>query len=164
MHMLLEFDEKNYSDTTRTFERFAVRGVVCRDGKYAMQQDKYGMYKILGGGIDKGETHEDAVIREVQEESGLIVIRDSIKPIGEVLEVRRDIYDPKVKYICHTYVYTCDVEDEMSETNMTESEIRDGYHLVWATLEDIISQNMKCHDKKWIIRDMKIIEKLQNYV
>ena len=71
MHMLLEFDEKNYSDTTRTFERFAVRGVVCRDGKYAMQQDKYGMYKILGGGIDKGETHEDAVIREVQEELGV---------------------------------------------------------------------------------------------
>ena len=68
MRMLLELDENNYSDTTKTHERFAVRGVICRDGKYAMQQARDGFYKILGGGIDKGETHEDAVVREVQEE------------------------------------------------------------------------------------------------
>ena len=162
MRMLLELDENNYSDTTKTHERFAVRGVICRDGKYAMQQARDGFYKILGGGIDKGETHEDAVVREVQEESGLIVIRDSIKPVGEVLEVRRDIYEPDIKYICHTYVYTCDVSDEMSHTSMTESEIRDGYHLAWAGAGEILEQNSKCQDKKWIARDTKIIEMLQN--
>lgn len=159
MDMLLIFDEKNYSDTTKTYERYAVRGVIFKDGKFAMQQAGNGYYKILGGGIDKGETNEDAVVREVQEESGLVVVRDSIKPIGEVLEVRKDIFDPTCKYICHTYVYTCEVEDEMVETNMTESEIRGGYHLAWATMDEILKVNSK-HTEKWVMRDVKILESL----
>ncbi len=39
----------------------------------------------LVGGIDSGESHIDALIREVREESGLLVKPDSIKEYGHVL-------------------------------------------------------------------------------
>lgn len=39
----------------------------------------------LVGGIDSGESHIDALIREVLEESGLLVKPDSIKEYGHVL-------------------------------------------------------------------------------
>ena len=66
MRTLYTFDKHNYSDDMEVFERFAVRAVIIRDGKLAMQQAGEGYYKILGGGIDAGETNEVALAREVR--------------------------------------------------------------------------------------------------
>ena len=52
MRTLYTFDKHNYSDDMEVFERFAVRAVIIRDGKLAMQQAGEGYYKILGGGIE----------------------------------------------------------------------------------------------------------------
>ena len=67
MRTLYTFDKHNYSDDMEVFERFAVRAVIIRDGKLAMQQAGEGYYKILGGGIDAGETNEVALAREVRD-------------------------------------------------------------------------------------------------
>ena len=40
---------------------------------------RQGYYKILGGGIDAGETNEVALAREVREEAGLLVVPESIR-------------------------------------------------------------------------------------
>lgn len=158
MKTLYIFDKHNYSDDMKVFERFAVRGIVIRDGKIAMQQAGEGYYKILGGGIDKGETHEQALIREVREEAGLVVIPESIKECGEIIEKRRDIFDDDTIYLCHTYVYICDAEDKQVDTEMTESEIALDYHLAWASADEIIKANSDFLNKEWIARDTRVIE------
>ena len=155
MEILFTMDEKDYTDDMPVFEKWAVRGIICRDGKYAMQLGNSGKYKILGGGVEKGETLVEALKREVLEESGLVVIESSVKEIGEVLELREDLKQPGQKYICHSYYYFCDVEDIVRETAMTESEIREGFHLEWATLDEIVEANSKFEKEKPIWRDMR---------
>ncbi|MBQ7066683.1 MAG: NUDIX domain-containing protein [Lachnospiraceae bacterium] len=44
-----------------------------------MHSKKYNYYKLPGGGIEPEETLEDTLIREVREESGLIVKAETIK-------------------------------------------------------------------------------------
>ena len=54
MEVLAVFDEKNYDDTTKVYEKYNVRGVIFRDGKIAMQCSTDGEYKMPGGGMEEG--------------------------------------------------------------------------------------------------------------
>lgn len=56
---------------------------------------RYHYYKFLSGGIEVAECMEDALIREVLEETGLCAIRNSIQEYGSVHQVynRRYIYN-----------------------------------------------------------------------
>ena len=54
-----------------------------------MHSLKYDYYKLPGGGIEEGEQLEDTLIREVREESGLIVKKDSIKEFGYVRRIEK---------------------------------------------------------------------------
>ncbi len=91
-------------------------------------------------------------------EAGLLVVPESIRECGKVIEKRRDIFEADKIYYCHTYVYFCDVRDEHVAAQMTDSEIRLEYHLSWATPDEIIKANSAFLDKEWIARDTKIVE------
>ena len=54
---------------------------------------KYDYYKFPGGGIETGEGHNTALIREVLEETGLKIIPDSIKEYGYVLHIQKSTYN-----------------------------------------------------------------------
>ena len=97
----------------------------------------------------------------VQEESGLVVIPSSIQAIGEIVERRRDIFDPNMVYVCHSCFFFCDAEEKMVATHMTESEIAKGFHLEWATPQKILDGNKPfCNQQPWSYRDSEFIRML----
>lgn len=160
MKTLKVFDRKDYTEDMPVFEKHTVRAIIVRDGKIAMQKSRDGMYKILGGGVDKGEKFSEALAREVSEESGLIIKEETIREIGEMIEIRRDCFEPDKKYVCHSYFYFCDAKDELGATAMTESEIAMGFHLVWASPQEIIEGNAPFLKQPWMHRDTEMIRML----
>ena len=109
MKKLLILDSKNYTDDMRAFEKYAVRTIIVKNGRIATQHGAAGDYKIVGGGIENGETYIDTIMREVREEAGLLVKQDSIVELGEIEEIRKDLYHEDEKFICHSYFYYCEV-------------------------------------------------------
>ena len=158
--VLMVEDEKNYTDDMPVIEKYATRAIIRRDGRYAMQLGSDGEDKIPGGGMEEGETCVDALCREVAEETGLVVDRSSVTFCGEVIEIRRDIFEQDKKYIKHSLVYFCQVGEERVEMRMTESEIRRGFHPVWEKLGTVISENRRIITEKWRLRDTRILELL----
>ena len=80
MRLLFEIDYKNYKENGIVGKRPSARAIIIKDNKIAMvYSKKYNYYKFPGGGIKSNEANEDALIREVKEEIGLEVIKDSIK-------------------------------------------------------------------------------------
>lgn len=157
MEKIQIYDLGNYTEDMKEFEKYSVRGVIVREGKIAMQKSRDGDYKILGGGMDPGEDYTDALLREVREEAGLLVIPESICPIGEIEEKRRDRFDEKMIFHCHSLFFFCEVREETTKTSMTASEIEKGYHLVWASPEEILSGNKPFMNQPWIYRDTEFI-------
>lgn len=158
MQTIFVLDEKDYEEDMPVFERFGVRAVIQRDGLFAMQQSSTGEYKIPGGGIDEGETIEQALAREVREETGLVIRPETMVELGEILDVHRDIFDGNSKYVAHSLHYSCEVEDELVETSMTESEIAKGFHLAWVDIDTVIETNERLMTEKWQLRDTKFLK------
>lgn len=161
MKLLFTLDKQDYEPKQPVYEKFSTRAVIIRDGLIAMQKGAEGDYKLLGGGVEQGEDLRQALMREVREESGLLVCPDSIEEIGEVIEKRRDAFEPDMVFVCHSHFFMCNAKREMVETNLTESEKEKGYHLVWAKKEQIIEENSVFFDSRpWIYRDTEFIRRM----
>lgn len=160
MKLLACYDSNNYSDTTKVLEKINIRGIVFLDGKLAMQRDKKGVYKIPGGGMEKGESYVETLARELREEVGLVVIEDSLLELGEITEIRRDIFEEDTKYISHSLFFACEVTEERLPITPTASEIKKGYQAVWATPEEIYETNTRLGKDPWIERDTAFIKML----
>lgn len=75
-----------------------VAGCVIRrdDGKYLLVQEKqpkvYGLWNLPAGHVDKGETIEDAAVREAKEESGYDV------ELGNKIGIYHETVDSPVRH------------------------------------------------------------------
>ena len=87
MRQLFEIDLRDYEDSDCVFSRPSARAIIIRDdNKIALvysENEKY--YKFPGGGIHEDEDKKEALIREVREEVGLIVIPESICEFESVM-------------------------------------------------------------------------------
>lgn len=70
-------------------------------------------WNLIGGGVDEGETFEEALHREALEEAGLEI--EIIKPLGEVVAYRNFL---KKKYV--TKGFLCKVVRTVSEPTTTD--------------------------------------------
>lgn len=75
MRVLFCMGEK--SADGRVFVRPSARCIAIEGDRVAMVHSlQYDYYKFPGGGIEPQETREQALVRETQEEAGLLVIPD----------------------------------------------------------------------------------------
>ena len=64
-----------------TFYRTSVKALIKHsEGKILLSKEENGMWELLGGGLDHGETPQTGLVREVQEETGLKVHSIAIQP------------------------------------------------------------------------------------
>lgn len=160
--LLLYLDRKDYNPNGNRFARTAVRGLIKKGDQFAMiHSAKYGEYKFPGGGMEQGEQLEETLIREVAEETGLVVIPETIAYCGRAHEIRKGKYDDIFEMISHYYY--CEVEETLIKRNLDDYEEEYGYELVYMTLQEAIENNEKLTETAnvpWIDRDTGVMRKL----
>ena len=120
-----------------------VAAVIEKDGKIFATQRGYGDYKdwweFPGGKIEDGETHEEALRREIKEELNADI------EVGDF--VRRVEFDyPKFHLVMHCYKCTL-----LSE----EVELLEHEAARWLSKEELFSV-------KWLEADIEVLEILSN--
>ncbi|MDD4363903.1 MAG: NUDIX domain-containing protein, partial [Atribacterota bacterium] len=113
--------------------RKASRAIVFNDsGEIALLYVSKNLYhKLPGGGIENSESIVDALKREILEEIGCNV--SIIGELGIIIECKNEH-----KKIQFSYCYVCKKEGASINTSHTESEISEGFKLVWLKIGSAI--------------------------
>lgn len=163
----LILDLKNYINGGSIFRRTAVRGIICKNGKYlVIRSNKHGDYKFPGGGMKINETLKDTLIREVKEETGFCVIPETISSNGFIVHEKRK-GDPEDLMEMDSYYFYCDIYDKVGETNFDDYEKEEDYQAEWCTLREIINNNeaiSKSEEIPWIVRETMVMKELSNKI
>ncbi|MCB0585295.1 MAG: NUDIX domain-containing protein [Phaeodactylibacter sp.] len=116
------------------------------NGEVGVIRNDYGDYFLAGGGIEPGETREEALLREVREEAGLLADIDTY--LGAAAEY---YYDPGHQHyfnkIGHFFLIT-PYEQDLS------LKVEDDHTLIWLPLEK--AHPLMYHDiYRWALEEAK---------
>ena len=164
MKTLFEIDLKDYDENNPRFERPSVRGIILKEGKIALVHSlKYDYYKFPGGGCEKNENHHATLIREVKEETGLVVISSTIKEFGMVHRIQKGDFGDT--FVQDNFYYFCNVEKEVKSQNLDDYENEENFTLEFVSIEHALNVNYTHPHgeisnvyKMMIERDSKVLE------
>lgn len=115
--------------------RLAARAILRRlDGKYAlMYTEKFDLYSLPGGGVEKGEKLIDALKREVLEETGCSC--DKIRALGYVYE-NRACHDFTQK----SFYFAVKTEKPIEKNQLTAKEKAVNIKLMWVPYNVLVKK------------------------
>ena len=144
MKVIGELDAKDYQPGWPVFLREAVRAIIFRGDQIAMAYSEVEhYYKFPGGGIEPGESHLEALLREVREETGLRIRPETVREYGVVREKRKSTIEPEKIFEQRSCYYTAEVEAAAGAQNLDDYEAELGYHLVWTDLPNAREANLE---------------------
>jgi 8-oxo-dGTP pyrophosphatase MutT (NUDIX family) len=149
----------------RTIHRHAVRAVILRGQELLMiYSANVGDYKFPGGGVDKGETHEQALVREVREECGMSLLHVG-NELCRVVEYDLPMEQEYDVFKMTSYYYQCEVQDGFGVQKLDDYERDLGYVPAWIDLDRAIEINKSLLDiskpPEWQEREVLVLEYLK---
>ena len=163
MRLLFTIDLKDYDPNWEKFYRPSVRGIIFdNEGNIAMTYSrKCHFYKFPGGGIEGNETHLETLMREIREETGMMLIPKSVREFGEVLKIQKGYEGGKnVIHVQENFYYTCEVESEIGNQELEDDEKQLDYVLRFVPIEEAIATNAAFKSKNVFLKQMAERDKM----
>ena len=147
----------------RTVLREAVRAIILEGHRLLMVYSPVnGDYKFPGGGIEPGESHEQALAREVQEECGA-ALAGIQKALGQVHEY--DFAQEPEFEIFHmiSSYFVCQVQAGQAELRLDDYEAELAFQPAWVDIDEAVQTNRRVLSQSqavplWTRRDTLVLE------
>lgn len=151
--------------TGRTIHRTAVRAVAWHGRDLLLiYSSKVGDYKFPGGGVMEGESHVQALQREVQEECGMSLTHMG-EEIGAIIEYNLAQESDYDVFKMTSHYYRCDVKDGSGTQTLDPYEHQLGFKPVWMDIGRAIRLNKALlhsdNRPEWLRREIFILEYLR---
>lgn len=160
--MIEIFCRDNLNLNGKTYYREAVRAIIMDNNKILLiYSEKNGDYKLPGGGVEEGETYEEALIREVEEEAG---VRVSInKELFRVMEYDEGQFDDCDLFKMLSIYYEAHVTKNLKQ-NLDSYEYEMGFIPKWVEISQAIEKNKEILNSgnfpRWTKRETLILENI----
>ncbi len=101
------------------------------------------------------------MLREVKEETGLIIIEDSIKEYGMIQEIRKSWHGNQEIFNQKSYYYFAEVEIDTVVPSLQNYEIELEFMLEWVDINHAIKTNIdlsKNYVSKFLLREAEVLK------
>lgn len=148
----------------KTIYRNAVRAIIFRDRQLLMISNNKGDIKFPGGGLKQDENHEEALKREVEEESGYQI--DEVKELlGLVVERRQDQFDENQFFEMKSSYYLCTITENLKEQSLDDYESDLDFKPRWIEIDEAIRINNEALKNEeinpWVQREIYVLNRLK---
>jgi 8-oxo-dGTP diphosphatase len=152
----------------KTISRQAVRGII-RDGQNLLMiySTQNGDYKFPGGGVETGETHQQALTREIREECGAEV-REIGQGFGKIIEYDIPAEPDYDVFKMTSFYYCCQVRQTLGAQHLDQYEQELGFMPVWVEIDQALQRNREALDHinwpselRWTVREVTILEQIK---
>ncbi len=122
--------------------RIAVRTILSdENGKIAiLNKQAKNEFKLVGGGVEEGESLDEALRREILEEAGCEVKIISYLGILEEFRSKENFYQK-------SHIYITKVSKDTKKLHLTKKEKEEGARLCWFKPEEALEIMQKSYDK-----------------
>ena len=145
-------------------KRTAVRAALRYGDRILMVETNRGDYKFPGGGVREGEALEEALLREVAEETGFVNVKLG-DMLGKVLQQRLDYKDKSRYFVMESIYYVGDLMDLKNiGLNLDDYEDELDFHGEFVRIEEALDRNKKLFEEvpwdrnDWLEREILVLE------
>ena len=145
--------------------RTALRGIILRDDNILLIRTSKGDLKFPGGGLEGNETYEEALIREIREETGYVNISIQIgNDFGGYVERKVDEFELNTAFESRSYYMFAEIkDDERVDLNLDDYEEELQFQAEWISIKDAIIQNTYAllnegEPNGWVERELTILK------
>jgi 8-oxo-dGTP diphosphatase len=154
----------------RAVTRTAVRGIIL-DGRNLLlvYSPINGDYKFPGGGVDAGESHLEALAREIREECGAEML-GVLGEFGKMIEYDLPQEPDFDVFQMTSYYYLVEVGPQFGAQRLDDYEQDLGFRPVWVDIDQAVANNRAVYAEnrpgrpKWIPRDLYVLSFLREHL
>ncbi len=118
---------------------YRARAVIINSNNEVLLGHLDGTYHFPGGHLEKGETLEECLIREVKEETGINIKGKFKEPFYKIIYYNKDYPEKGTNRYCEFYYYLVKTNDkyDLSKTSLDQYEKDYNYELKYVKLSDL---------------------------
>ena len=168
MKRLFTLDLHDYDENSTIVYRPSSRGIIfTQEGRlYLVYSPIEKYYKFPGGGIHEDEDSIDALIREEREETGLVVIPESVREYGSVLRRQKSDRELNAIFEQENFYFFCDVSGSNIGQDLDIYESKLGFTLKEVDIDEAIRVNNEYDSEntfnyQMIKRELRVLQMLK---
>lgn len=124
----------------------------------------YNDYFFVGGRVEDNETYEEAIVREMIEETGIELPIEKRTPFFTITYMNKNYPSEGIntKSVANYYIVNCDIKPNLDKVNLTEEEKSWGFNVEYVpkskALEKVECSLEICNNKRAVSDTLEVIK------